>query len=72
MVACTLTSLNFNGLGELSKEKAGSIYRYFTGETSSYSKIKEVLQQAKKKKYRDAYIIAYKNGKKISVAEAIK
>lgn len=67
-----LKSYNFNGLKDLSKEKAGKIYRYFTGKTNSYSKIKTVLQEAKKKKYKDAYIVAYKNGKKIPVAEAIK
>ncbi|MFD0964180.1 N-acetylmuramoyl-L-alanine amidase family protein [Pseudofulvibacter geojedonensis] len=67
-----LKPYNFNGLDELSKEKTGKIYRYFTGATSSYSKIKEVLKQAKNKKYKDAYIVAYKNGKKISLSEAIK
>lgn len=67
-----LKPYNFKGLNDLSKEKAGRIYRYFTGNTSSYTKIKEVLKLAKKKRYKDAYVVAYKNGERISLSEAIR
>lgn len=63
---------NFRGLSPISKEKTKSIIRYFYGSTSDYKKAENLLEVAKKKGYTDAYIVAYKNGIKISVTEALK
>ncbi|WP_281765840.1 N-acetylmuramoyl-L-alanine amidase family protein [Neptunitalea lumnitzerae] len=63
---------NFNGLKTISQEKAGTIYRYFYGATNSYDRAKVLLKEAKKSSYNDAYIVAFRNGTKISVTEAIK
>ncbi len=58
-------SYNFKGLTSISKEKTGAIYRYFSGETSSLSDIERLKSAAIKKGYTTAYIVTYKNGKRI-------
>jgi len=67
-----LRSYNFNGLENITKEKAGDLYRYFYGETSNYGEIIELQSIAKQKGYSTCYVVAYKDGEKISLDEAIK
>lgn len=66
-----LKSQNFNGLDKISVEE-GSVNKYFYGETNDYNESKKDLETAKSKGYTSAFIVAYKNGKKLSVREAIK
>ena len=63
---------NFKGLSNVSREKSGSIFKYFYGETSDYNKIKILHIQAKEKGFKDSYIVAHKNGKRISLTQALK
>ena len=42
------------------------------GETSKYEEAKKLLQEAKSKGYPSAFLIAFKNGKRIDVKEALK
>jgi N-acetylmuramoyl-L-alanine amidase len=42
------------------------------GETTNYDEAKKLLQEAKSKGYSSAYLIAFKNGEKISVQDALK
>lgn len=63
---------NFKGLNFISMEFENNLYKYFYGETIDYNIAKENLIFAKAKGYESAFLIAYKNGKKISVQEAIK
>lgn len=67
-----LNSENFNGLKNISVEKTGDVYKYMYGETTDYNLSRVLLSQAKAKGYSSAFIIAIKNGKKISIEEAIK
>jgi N-acetylmuramoyl-L-alanine amidase len=67
-----LTSENFNGLGRLSKEPYKNLYRYLYGETASYREAEMMKSNAAIKGYPTAYIVAYKNGERISVPEARK
>lgn len=63
---------NFKGLTNVSREKEGSLFKYYLGETSNYNKIQELHQEAKTKGYNSSYIVAFKQGKKISLNEALK
>ena len=67
----TLVSSNFKGLKNITSAKDNAIYKYMYGETSDYESAKKLLQEAKSKGYSSAFLIAFKNGKSISVKDAI-
>ncbi|MCF6222494.1 MAG: N-acetylmuramoyl-L-alanine amidase [Flavobacteriaceae bacterium] len=67
-----LKSYNFKGLKDVERLKVGKQYKYYYGLTSNYDKILEVQKQARKKGFPSAFVIAYKNEKKISVSELLK
>ncbi|HSN48845.1 MAG TPA: N-acetylmuramoyl-L-alanine amidase [Flavobacterium sp.] len=66
-----LTPSNFNGLKDISMVSENKYYKYMYGQTSNYSEAKKRLEEAKSRGYNSAYLIAYKNGTKISVQEAL-
>lgn len=63
---------NFNGLDNISREKFDKLYKYYFGSTSDYNEIKELQIEAKAKGYSSAFIVAFKDGKLISLDEALK
>lgn len=63
---------NFKGLKNISMERGANLYKYTYGETADYEEIKNQLQEVKSKGYTSAYIIAFKNGEKISLQDALK
>jgi N-acetylmuramoyl-L-alanine amidase len=64
---------NFKGLKNVSSAtENGQLYKYTYGETSDYETAKKNLEEAKSKGYTSAYLVAFKDGKKISVQEALK
>lgn len=63
---------NFKKLSPISREQEGKLFKYFYGEENSYDSAKNKLEEAKSKGYNSAFIVAYKDGVKISVADAIK
>ncbi|MBN4085145.1 N-acetylmuramoyl-L-alanine amidase [Flavobacteriaceae bacterium AH-315-B10] len=63
---------NFKGLNEVSRKKTGKTFKYFYGATSNYSKIKEQKKEALKKGYDTCFIVAFRNGEKISLDQALK
>lgn len=67
-----LTPSNFKGLKNISSINSGSLYKYMYGETASYDEAQKLLQEAKSKGYATAYLIAFKDGKSISIQDAIK
>lgn len=64
-------SSNFKGLTPVLREKEGELYKYYYGATSNYSQIQKLHQQAQSKGYPSSYVVAFKDGKKISVNEAL-
>jgi N-acetylmuramoyl-L-alanine amidase len=67
-----LTPKNFKGLNNISSINTGNLYKYMYGETSNYDEAKKLLQEAKSKGYATAYLIASKEGKNITIQEALK
>lgn len=65
-------SYNFKGLKNVQRVKVGTFYKYYFGISPEYTEVKKSLNQAKKRGYSSAFIVAFKNGKKISVQEALK
>lgn len=63
---------NFKGLRNIKRVKVGNTYKYYLGLTQSYSKIKELQKLAKSKGFTSAFIVAFKNGKKIPVSNILK
>ena len=67
----TTKSYNFRGIKNVERVKVGRIYRYYIGSTSNYKNIKEKQNYARKKGYKSAFIVAFKNGKKISLKKVV-
>ena len=68
-----LISSNFNGLKNVTvRTNNGTFFKYAYGSTSDYNVAKQDLKEVKSKGYSSAYIIAFKNGKSVSVEEALK
>ena len=65
-------SYNFKGLKGVERVKVGSSYKYYFGTTSNYDEVVGSQKEVKKKGYSTAYIVAFKNGEKISVQKALK
>jgi N-acetylmuramoyl-L-alanine amidase len=42
------------------------------GETADYEEAKKLLKEAQSKGYKSSYLIAFKDGKSISIQEALK
>lgn len=65
------TDKRFAGLPKVSKYQENNLWKYTVGDEASYDDIQKVLTTAKAK-FPDAFVIAFKNGKKIPVSEARK
>ncbi|RYG44856.1 MAG: N-acetylmuramoyl-L-alanine amidase [Chitinophagaceae bacterium] len=68
-----LTPGNFNGLSGISMTTDNNkLFKYFYGATSDYTAIKQNLSEAKAKGFTSAYVVAFRNGQKITLDEALK
>ncbi len=67
-----LRSSNFRGLSQMSKEPYKNLYRYMYGSTNSYKQAQLLKANADQKGYTTSYIVAYKDGVRIPVKEAVK
>ena len=63
---------NFKGLKNVTMLYENNIYKYFYQETSDYTVAKKFLEEAKDKGYGAAFLVATKDGEKISIQDAIK
>ena len=63
---------NFKGLRGVTTMRVGNLSRYYYGETSDYETAKQNQKVAKDKGHNSAFIVAFKDGKVITVEEALK
>ncbi len=63
---------NFKGLKEVSRNQEDGMYKYYYGATSDYNKIEMMKTFARQNGYAAAYIVAFKNGKKVNLPEVLK
>ena len=61
----------FKGLKPVGYYQENGIYKYTYGESTDYNKVLRTKKQIASK-FKGAFIIAFKNGKKMNVNEAIK
>ncbi|KAB2871294.1 MAG: hypothetical protein F9K37_03670 [Bacteroidales bacterium] len=60
----------FKGMVPVFGEKAGTLTKYFIGNLTTYSSAEKALGVVKSKGFKDAFIIAWYNGKKITPQRA--
>jgi len=65
-------SYNFKGLNDIERVKIGAHHKYYYGKTSDYNQVKQLKKVAKDKGYGSAFIVAFKNGEKVSVLSILK
>ena len=53
------------------EKKIGNFYKYFVGETNSYSEALS-LQRQVRQKFRDAFIVAFENDTPVTITDAMK
>lgn len=63
---------NFKNLEGVKREKEDDLYKYYYGETSDYNKIQVLKTFAQQKGFPTAYIVSFKNGKKVNLPEVLK
>ena len=63
---------SFSGLSPINAEKTGNgYYRYTAGNYSEYNTANNVKNELRKIGYRDAYVVCYYNGKRVSKSESL-
>lgn len=62
----------FKGLAPVSWYKEGGIYKYTYGESTDYNRMLRLKRSKVDAKFKDAFIIAFKNGEKMNINQAIK
>lgn len=66
-----LNSPKFSNIDNVEEYIADGIYKYTSGNTTNYQTIIEI-QKKVRKSYPDAFVVSFKNGKKIPLNEALK
>ena len=62
---------NFKNLNNISKSKEGKIYKYYYGNVKTYNEARKLKSKAEKVGFKDSFIVAFKNEKKINISEVI-
>ena len=62
---------NFNGIENVTYYEAGGIYRYTVGNEKNIEAANILQLKLKEKGFTDAFIVAFNNGKRISLSEAL-
>lgn len=63
---------NFKGLKNIEVKVIGEYYKYYHGTTTVYGNTKPFLKEAKVAGHKGAFVVAFKQGVKISLKEALR
>jgi len=67
-----LLSHNFKGIKNVEIYKAGGLYRYVVGQENNIADANSLQLHVRNKGYKDAFIIAFSDGKRISISQGLK
>ncbi len=62
---------NFKGLQEITRNEENGLYKYYYGETSDYNKILLMKTFAREKGYPSSYVVAFRDGEKVKLADIL-
>ena len=62
----------FKGLAPVGRYKEKGIYKYTYGESTDYNRLLRLKRSKVDAKFKDAFIIAFKNGEKMDINQAIR
>lgn len=65
-------SSEFKGLDQVDEYISANVYKYMAGSTRSFSEAKEMQKKLREMGFRDAFIVAFENGSRIDLNEAIR
>jgi len=65
-------SLRFNGLKNVWEYQDGGLYKYTIGNKRDIQSASALQSELRKKGFSDAFVVAFKNGKRIPVREALR
>ncbi|WP_299715075.1 N-acetylmuramoyl-L-alanine amidase [uncultured Tenacibaculum sp.] len=65
-------NFNFRGLENVEVLVIDEYYKYYFGSTPSFKEVKRNLSIARKAGHKDSFVVAFENGKKISIREALR
>ncbi len=71
-VKISKTSSKFKGLSEIRETKEGKTYKYTTGQVEKLDDAVELQSKVRKLGFKDAFVIGFSNGKKVSYKEAVE
>lgn len=66
------SNFNFKGLKNVKSMFIDGYHKYYYGNTSDFVEVKKILKYVKNIGYKDAWVVAFKNGQRISIKEALK
>lgn len=67
-----LNPSNFKGLSPVSMVNESNVYKYTYQQTADYAQAQVFLNEAKSKGYASAFLVAFKNGQRINIQDALK
>ena len=65
------TSSEFNGLTDVDEYISNGLYKYAVGSTSNYKKAQEMQKTLRENGFPGAFVIAFKNGERVGLNEAL-
>lgn len=63
---------NFRGLNPISRISQGKLFKYYYGNTPDYNRAKSLVEEAKGKGYSTSFVVAFKDGNKVPLADVLK